>query len=187
MSVQEDLQLSFDESNVRVEGLVDMGGVCDDLHKLNSHKDEVRMAKYVLQFVYLGFDGFRFPIAYFPSDGANAPELYLNIWNMISALGQYGFSIKYACFDGGSSKRAFQLMHFANKEDAMEKNFTTLNPFSQNENITLIMDYSHNIKKIRNNIYASGEHEMCTRKLKRNDNYIVWTHWINAYNWDRSV
>ena len=41
------------------------------------------MAKYILQFVFLGFDGFRFPIAYFPSAGANAPELYINVWNSI--------------------------------------------------------------------------------------------------------
>lgn len=158
---------------MNIEGLVDMGDVCANLHKLNSHKDELRMAKYILQFVFLGFDGFRFPIAYFPSAGANAPELYINVWNMISAIAQYGFSIKYVCFDGGNSNRAFQLMHFKDKENAFENTFTTVNPFLPSERITFIMDYSHNIKKIRNNIYSSGDHEICTRKLKIEDKFIV--------------
>ena len=47
------------------------------------------------------------------------------------------------------------------------------------------MDFSHNIKKIRNNIYASGDHEICKRKLKIKEKFVVWDHWINAYNWDR--
>ena len=27
------------------------------------------MAKYILQFIFLGYDGFRFPVAYFPTAG----------------------------------------------------------------------------------------------------------------------
>ena len=65
------------------------------------------MAKYILQFIFLGYDGFRFPVAYFPTAGINASELNMNVWNIISQLWLYGFSIQYVCFDGGSSNRAF--------------------------------------------------------------------------------
>ena len=147
MAVQEDLQISFQEGNVNIEGLVDMGDVCANLHKLNSHKDELRMAKYILQFFFLGFDGFRFPIAYLPSAGENAPELYINIWNMISAIAQYGCSIKYVCFDGCSSNRAFHMMHFKDKENTFENNFTTVNPFLPSERITLLKWIIHIISR----------------------------------------
>ena len=186
MAVQEDLQVSVQEGKVNIEGLVHMGQACEDMHTLNAQTDgDLRMAKYILQFVFLGFDGFRFPVAYFPSAGANAPELYMNVWGMIRELSTYEFGIDYVCFDGASSNRAFQMMHFRDKDDAIENNFTTSNPFKCNDKVTLIMDFSHNIKKLRNNIYASGDHELSTRKLKLNEHFVVWLHWISAYNWDR--
>jgi len=36
-------------------------------------------------------------------------------------------------------------MHFESKKDAIANNFTAKNPFSEN-NVTLIIDYSHNKK-----------------------------------------
>ena len=87
MNVQEDLKVSFQDCNGKKEGLVNIKDVCADLHKLYLHKDELKKAKYVLQFVFLGFDGlrfsivflgfdgFRFPIDYFQSADDNAAEL----------------------------------------------------------------------------------------------------------------
>ena len=187
MAIQEDLQISRQEGEIRIDGLVNLGKTCDDMQIMNSQTQELRMAKYILQFIFLGYDGFRFPIAYFPTAGVNAPELYLNVWNIISELYLYGFSIQYVCFDGGSSNRAFQMMHFKDRLDAFEKNFTTINPFHPSESVSLIMDFSHNIKKIRNNIFASGDHKLSTRKIKLNGCFVVWIHWIHAYNWDRYV
>ena len=112
-----------------------MGQACKDMHTLNANTDELGMAKYILQFIFLGFDGFRFPIAYFPSLGANAPELYMNVWNAISEMSQYEFQVQYVCFDGASSNRAFQMMHFENIADAIDKNFTTVNPFCPSEKL----------------------------------------------------
>ena len=51
----------------------------------------------------------------------------------------------------------------------------------------MIKGYSHNIKKIRNNIFASGDAEFCTRKLRFKGHDIVWNHWIKAYNWDTAT
>lgn len=187
MSVQEDLQICQQKGNVKIEGLVGLGQPSEDMRKMVNKTDELLMAKYILQFIFLGYDGFRFPVAYFPTTGVNAPELYINVWKIISELSLYGFSIEYVCFDGGSSNRSFQIMHFNDKDEAMEKNYTTSNPFHPSENVTLLMDYSHNIKKIRNNIYSSGDHKLSKRKLKLNNKFVVWLHWINAYNWDRYV
>lgn len=186
MAVQEDLQLCFENGKVLIDGFVDLGQISNDMYKLNEPKAEIRTAKYILQFVYLGFDGFRFPVSYFPSAGVNAPELYFNVWELISQLTRYDFSILYVCFDGGSSNRAFQLMNFKDKNDAIEKNFTSINPFKPSSKVTFIMDFSHNMKKLRNNLYSSGDHEFSTRKLKLKNKLIVWNYWIKAYNWDKN-
>lgn len=186
MYVQEDLQTSFAQGKVSIDGLVDMGQFCEDMSILNTHKKDLHHASCILQFEFLGYDGFRFPIAYFPSSGATASELYINVRDVINKLSEIEFNIDYVRFDGGNSKRAFQFMHFKDKEDAKLKNYTIINPFYPNQKVTVIMDYSHNVKKIRNNIYSSGDHDTCTRKLKLNSQYIVWQHWIQAYIWDRS-
>ena len=66
----------------------------------------------------------------------------MNVWKVISELSLYVFSIQYVCFDGGSSNRAFQLMHFKDKLDAFDKKFTTVNPFQPSERVALIMSTS---------------------------------------------
>ena len=185
MAIQEDLQFHSQHGAIKTEGLVDLGEACADMKKMNTQKDDLKLAKYILQFIYLGFDGFRFPVAFYPTGGVNAPELYITVWDMISVLSEYEFSIRYVCFDGGSSNRSFQLMHFKDKEEAFEKNFTTTNPFHPNESVTLLMDFSHNMKKLRNNIYSSGDTNFSKRKLQLKGEFILWVHWINAYNWDR--
>ena len=185
MSVQEDLKMGFFENQNKIDGLTDMGKMPENLHLLTTHKSDVRIATHVMQFIFLSYDGFRFPFAYYPSMGANASEIYLTVWESISKLSKYEFVTDYICFDGASNNRSFQQMHFKDSEDQKMKNYTTKNPFRPSQEVTLLMDYSHNIKKLRNNIHYSGDHESCTRKLQYDNLYIVWDHWINAFNWDR--
>ena len=129
MAIQEDQQISRQEGEIRIKGLVNLGKTCDDMQIMNSQTEERRMTKYILQFIFLGYDGFRFPVAYFPTSCVNAPDLYMNVWNIISELYLYGFCMQYVCIDGGSSNMAFQLMHFNDKLDAFEKNSQPLTHF----------------------------------------------------------
>lgn len=57
--------------------------------------------------MFLSYDGFHFPFAYFPTMGANVPELYITVWHDICNLSIYGFSVDYVCFDGASNNCAF--------------------------------------------------------------------------------
>ena len=57
-------------------------------------------------------------------------------------------------------------MHFKDKDNTFEKNFTTVNQFLPSEQVTLLMNFSHNIKETQNNIYANGDHEIYKMKLK---------------------
>lgn len=48
------------------------------------------------------------------------------------------------------------------------------------------MNISHVLKKIRNNIYKSGEAACCKRNLKIQDKFIERDHFKDAYLWDIS-
>lgn len=61
-------------------------------------------------------------------------------------------------------------------------------------NIVLLMDFSHVIKRVRNNISKSGESDdsngnqnKCIRTLKNGDHLILWDHWIQAFKWDHDT
>ena len=185
MAVQEDLKMGFSNKTNKIDGLTDIGSTAEYIHTLNTHKNDVRIATHMMQFMFLSFDGFRFPFAYFPTTGANTPEIYLSVWDSISKLSKYEFTVDYICLDGASNNRAFQQMHFHDVEESRSKHYTTYNPFRPSQGVTLLMDYSHNIKKLRNNIHSSGDHVSCTRKLEIGSQFIVWNHWIQAFNWDR--
>ena len=81
MGIQDDLQMSFHGGKNTVNGLVDVGGLTVDIYFLNTHNNELRLATYVMQFLFLSYDGFNFPFAYFSTTGANA---YINVWEAIS-------------------------------------------------------------------------------------------------------
>ena len=48
------------------------------------------------------------------------------------------------------------------------------------------MDYSHVIKRVRNNVNKSGNGTTYTRNLCYKQN-ISWEHWVNAFKWDRET
>jgi shikimate kinase len=50
-----------------------------------------------------------------------------------------------------------------------------------------MMDYSHVVKRIRNNVSSSGTNEKHTRLLTFSDKQIIWKHWEQSFYWDRSV
>lgn len=52
-----------------------MGQMADDFYLLNTHTNDTETATHIMQFIYLSFGGFRFPIAY-PTAKDNEPEIY---------------------------------------------------------------------------------------------------------------
>lgn len=54
--------------------------------KLKSNKNERMLATHVLQLVFLGSTGFRFPFAHFATDRASGHELYLLMWQCVNML-----------------------------------------------------------------------------------------------------
>lgn len=88
------------------------------------------MASHVMQFVFLGNGGFRFPFAHFPTKEADPASIYVNFWKSVGWLSTYGFTDTFCCCDGGQANRSFIEMHFKGK-DPIKESFTTVNPFSR--------------------------------------------------------
>lgn len=51
------------------------------------------LATHVLQFMFLGYTGFKWPVAYFATTEAHASELMLLVWEVINQIHSYGFKV----------------------------------------------------------------------------------------------
>ena len=52
------------------------------------------LATHILQFVFFGNTGFRWPVAYYPTTEAHASELMVLVWDVVETLSSYGFQVK---------------------------------------------------------------------------------------------
>lgn len=100
MSIQRD-------GNVYVWGFKEVTDESQFIDSILSGKKEIKLATHVLQFVFLGFTGFRFPLFHFPTEQASAPELYLLFWKIVNILSTFGFKIQYVSLDGAQTNRDF--------------------------------------------------------------------------------
>ena len=104
MAIQTGLQLQPNG-----EGLDFFGFVYEDavtMSRLLKKKDQLILAKSVLQFVYVGMDGFRFPFCYFLTESMICSQLLTSIWNIIYVLKTYGFTVTYISVDGAATNRS---------------------------------------------------------------------------------
>ena len=95
-------------------------------------RKQLRFLTHILQFVFLGNNGFRFPIAHFPTKEAKPASLYTNFWKAVGWLRMFGFQTNYCCNDVGEAYRSFIKMHFKGKDPVKER-FTTTNPYTKNQ------------------------------------------------------
>ena len=171
MAVQEEIVLDIRKENMQLTGLVQMGNTAASMKKLNTHKEEVTMATHILQCMFVSFDGFRWPVAYYPSSGASGPELFEVFWDVVDQLKLRGFKVEYICMDGASTNRSFMKTHVPPDHSS----FTTTSIYDDDDLITFLMDFSHVVKRIRNNISSSGDKDMHIRKLTLADgSIIIW-------------
>ena len=184
MAIQPDIQMVKCGSGFKLYGFATLGEEADiQKNLLKSNKDKV-IANYVLQVHFLGFSGFRFPIAHFPSTQATATELNLIFWNAVELMQSFGFHISYTNMDGALTNRQFLKINFNGSSPSAEK-YLALSPIVRSQRVAFIMDYSHVIKKIRNSLYNSGPNG--TRSILSSRGLdIQWKAWVEAYDFDRS-
>ncbi|CAB4019435.1 Hypothetical predicted protein [Paramuricea clavata] len=93
--------ITFDEKSVQVIlckilGVVNLGDLHEDMKVLETGKDEAAIATHLLQFMFIGSTGFKFPICYFPTIEVDPTTLYHQLWSAVFDLGEFGFKVLLA-------------------------------------------------------------------------------------------
>jgi hypothetical protein len=184
MSIQESIDIVKSGKYLELVGFTDMGEEGNSLKSIREGRCQQTPSTHVLQFLFQGIGGFRFPFAHFLSKQVSASDLYCVVWEAVDHLRQYGFNVKYISMDGAVSNRSLLHMHFPDN-DQIEKCMTTQCPTNPFESMVMMMDPSHCFKKIRNGILSSGQEKGSKRRLKLTSGHVVmWNMWIDAYRWD---
>ncbi|KAJ8313792.1 hypothetical protein KUTeg_008353 [Tegillarca granosa] len=187
MSIQPDLQLKKKNGEIELIGFSEVVPESIAFGQMQSNKKERILATHVLQLVFLGSTGFRFPFAHFPSCTASGHELYLLLWKSVNMLSNFGFTIQFISTDGAQTNRDLFKLLLPDFKSSNPKTCSFRNIYSSGDvKIFFIMDFSHVIKKIRNNISKSGQESQCKRHLQLGGHFIEWRHFRQAYLWDIS-
>ena len=181
MSIQTDLEIDKKGDIVELTGFTDYGKEGNLCHALRAGTQEKRLGKYVLQLLFLGTSGFRFPFAHFVTNSIQASELYGLFWKAVYLLYSYGFTVLYTCMDGAQSNRSFMHICLGNKPTS----FIAKSPCTSSD-VIFLMDFSHVMKKLRNNILKSGILPKSTRLLTLPSSYTIqWKMFVDFFEWDQ--
>ena len=182
MSIQQDIQINKSGEVVELVGFEDIGDEGNTCNILRKGKREKQLGTHVLQFLFLGNTGFRFSFAHFVTTNVQAYDIYSLFWEAVDYLYLFGFTVLYTCTDGAQSNRTFININLGKDPSTM----MSVSPCNPNKSVIFMMDLSHGIKKIRNNVLKSGISKFCTRNLTLpNKDLIQWQIWVNAYKWDQ--
>ena len=78
-------------------GFEDYGDILNNLKSSCSADTEKKLANKVLQFIFSGISGYKFPICHYPITSTSAAELQQLIDEVVLALAEYKFQVRYTC------------------------------------------------------------------------------------------
>ena len=187
MSIQPDLQMVRDGDGFQLVGFTALGPELEAAGHIKGKGERRRqLATHVLQLLFLGFGGFRFPIAHYPCTQASATELHIIVWSAVEMLSSYGFPVLYISMDGAITNRQMMNIQFPASSSPSSQSFLAPNPIPNQHPLAFIMDYSHVMKKIQNSLLNSRHGG--TRLIEDGaGRRIVWDFWVEAYNHSRSA
>ena len=143
----------------------------------------MEVASHYFQYIYVGVNGFCWPVAYCSSNSVNGHSIYLTFWPLVDVLSTYGFKIHSALMDSSSNNHQFS--HIIIKpENARILKYIAENPFDTSNPISIVQDCKHVLKKIQNSILSSHNCPNAKRHLKLKGFDIVWDHFEQAYKFN---
>jgi hypothetical protein len=153
MKIQEALLMKDLGDTLELGGLVDLGERCNIMQsstKINTDSEKAASkshlyAKHILQLHFISFDGFRFPVSFYPVSTANGTELYVVINEALQELYRYDFHVCFLSCDGASTNRNL----YKTFQTPSQKH-KVYNPMDPGTPLILYSDYSHVIKRVRN-------------------------------------
>ena len=178
MSIQQDLQIVKRGARWSVVGSVDLGPICNNFDKITNESGKAKMATHCFQYLFVGFNGFRWPVAYFGSDNVNGHSIYLTFWPLVDTLSSFGFTVHAAIMDGSANNRQFARL-ILDANTARTNMYTTINPFNVLSSVAIMQDCKHVFKKIRNSLLSSTPNGK--RELILNGQHIYWHFFQHCY------
>ena len=158
----------YDQATGKLVGFVDVNPEDAVANDNNDLQDIV--ATNAMQFYFKSlFSTFAFPCAYFMTRSVTSTQINTMFWDGVMALHSHGFEVLLACADGASYNRTFFNMHVS------EEDWKCPNPFT-GEPIFFISDPPHLLKKLRNQLFNSGDGERHTRRMMQQGAPLVWQH-----------
>ena len=144
---------------------------------------EVQMASHYIQYVYVGLNGFRWPVAYYGTNNVNGHSIYLTFWSLIDELHGYGFNVHAVLMDGSNNNRQFCRL-LVKPQNACALKYRASDPYKGSRHLSIIQDIKHVLKKICNSIFSSRKDGKSVRQLKFNAHFIFWEHFIDVYEFN---
>ena len=159
MKIQEALVMKDTKEGLKLVGLVELGDQCGIMRRNTETKPKKKdsgkeglFAEHILQIHFITFDGFRFPVAFYPASTVDGNELYVLINECLQEMYRYDFKVCFLSCDGATANR--NLFHTLQGEESKPSVF---NPFDPSTPLVLYSDYSHVMKRIRNWLEKSDE------------------------------
>ena len=166
--------LVFDQASDKLVGFV-------DFHTGNESHSTDLLATQCMQFYFKSlFANFSFPCAYFLTRSVTAAQVTNMFLTGVHALHDHGFTVMLACGDGASYNRTFFRMN------ATENGSRAANP-RPGELIFFISDPPHIFKKLRNQMFNSGQAAHHTRCMTYGGEEIVWAQVENVFVRDQAA
>ena len=67
----------------------------------------MQMASHYLQYVYVGFNGFQWPVARYSTNNANGHSIFCTFWPLLDTLHSYGFNVHGVLMEGSNNNCQF--------------------------------------------------------------------------------
>ena len=107
MNIQPGVQLEPHHDGLRMFGYVDYGKYNNGISEATKSDCGFQLAASALQFVFLAYNGFRFPLCYMLTKCLTAGQLISLFWDLLNQLKSAGFYASYTCMDGAAINRTF--------------------------------------------------------------------------------
>ena len=141
------------------------------------------MASHYFQYIYVGLNGFGWPVAYYGTNNVKGHSIYLTFWSLIGELHGYGFNVHAVLMDGSNNNRQFGRL-LVKPQNAWALKYRASDPYEDSCHLSIIQDIKHVLKKICNSIFSSRKHGKSVHQLKFNGQFIFWHHFIEAYKFN---
>ena len=95
MTIKTNISFKTQGESLGMFAVVDFVPYNNGIHQVLSGNDGFNTVANILQFVFLAFNGFRFPVCYIANKIITAGEIASVFWDLVNTLRTYGFHITW--------------------------------------------------------------------------------------------